>query len=122
MITMLTAGEQQELCQIEQDLRDADRGFAWRLALLQGTLRWAGRYRRVYLLVLAVLAVALVRLVAAAGRLLMAFAEGAMFMEPAALMAFGGTASPSWSSGQEPGHSGSSPAQDRAQPDGADPA
>ena len=41
MTVMLTIGEQQELCQIEQELRDADRGFAWRLTLLQGMLRWA---------------------------------------------------------------------------------
>ncbi|HEU5389812.1 MAG TPA: DUF3040 domain-containing protein [Streptosporangiaceae bacterium] len=120
MTSMLTTGEQQELCQVEQDLRDADPGFARRLALLQGMLRWAGPGRRVYLLVLAVLAAALVRrLAAAAGRLLMAFAEGAMFMEPAALMAFGDTAWPGREPGQAPGHS-ASPAQDRLQSDGAD--
>ena len=119
MTSMLTTGEQQELCQVEQDLRDADRGFARRLALLQGILRWAGPGRRVYLLALAVLAAALVRLAAAAGRLLMTFAEGAMFMEPAALMAFGDTAWPGREPGQAPGHS-ASPEQDRLQSDGAD--
>ena len=41
MTIMLTTGEQQELRQIEQELRDTDRGFAWRLTLLQGMLRWA---------------------------------------------------------------------------------
>jgi hypothetical protein len=39
---MLTTGEQQELFQIERGLRDTDRGFAWRLTLLPGLLRWAG--------------------------------------------------------------------------------
>ena len=41
MTVMLTIGEQQELCQIEKELRDADCRFAWRLTLLQGMLRWA---------------------------------------------------------------------------------
>jgi hypothetical protein len=118
MTSMLTTGEQQELCQVEQDLRNADRLFAWRLALLQGMRCWAGPGRRVYLLALAVLAAALVRLVAAVGRLPMAFAEGAMFMEPAALMAFGDTARPGRGPGQAPGHS-ASPAQDRLRSDGA---
>jgi hypothetical protein len=63
---MLTIGEQQELRQIEEELRDADHGFARRLAALQGVLRWAAPGLRVYLLVLAVLA-ALVRLAVAAG-------------------------------------------------------
>jgi hypothetical protein len=117
MTSMLTTGEQQELCQVEQDLRDADRGFAWRLALLQGMLRRAGPGRRVYLRVLAVLAAVLVRLVAAAGRLLRAFAEGVMFMEPAALMGFGDTAWP----GRQPEQTHSaSPAQDWLQADGVD--
>ncbi len=119
MTIMLTIGEQQELRQVEQELRDADRGFAWRLTLLQGMLRWARPGRQAYLLVLAVLAAALLRLVAAAGRLLMAVAEGAMLMEPAALMALGGTAWPGWESGQAPGH-GTSPAQDRPQSEGTD--
>jgi hypothetical protein len=117
MTSMLTTGEQQGLCQVEQDLRDADRGFAWRLALLQGMLRWVGPGRRVYLRVLAVLAAVLVPLVAAAGRLLMAFAEGVMFMEPAALMAFGDTAWP----GRQPGQThNASAAQDRLRSDGVD--
>ncbi len=61
--TMLTAGEQQELCQVEQELRDTDRGFAWRMGLLQGMLRWAGPGRHAYLPVPAVLAAALPRIV-----------------------------------------------------------
>ncbi len=119
MTVMLTIGEQQELCQIEKELRDADCGFAWRLTLLQGMLRWAGPGRQVYLLALAVLTSALLRLVAAAGRLLMASAEGAVLMEPAALMVLGDTAWPGRESGQEPGPS-ASPARDRPQPDGTD--
>jgi hypothetical protein len=38
---MLTTGEQRELRQIEEELRDTDRGFVWRLTLVQGVLRWA---------------------------------------------------------------------------------
>jgi hypothetical protein len=115
MRTMLTSGEQRELHQVEEDLRDADRGFACRLAVLQGVLRWAGPGRQAYLLVLAVLAAALLRLAVAAGRLLMACAQGAMLMEPA-LMALGDIAWPGWESVPEPGHS-ASPAQDRPQSD-----
>jgi hypothetical protein len=119
MTIMLTTGEQQELRQIEEELRDADHGFAWRLTLLQGMLRWATPGRRAYLLVLAVLAAALVRLAAAAGRLLTAYAEGAVLMEPTALMALGGTAWPRWEPGQVPGP-GAGPARDRPQPDDTD--
>jgi hypothetical protein len=119
MTVMLTTGEQQELCQIEEELRDADRGFAWRLTLLQGMLRWAGPGRRAYLLVLAVLVAAMLRLVAAAGRLLMAFAEGAVLMEPTALMALGDTAWLGWESGQAPG-TNAGPAQDRPPASGTD--
>ena len=75
------------------------RRFAWRLTLLQGMLRWAGPGRQVYLLALVVLTSALLRLVAAAGRLLMASAEGAVLMEPAALMVLGDTAWPGRESG-----------------------
>lgn len=121
MTTMLTVGEQQELCQIEQELRDAGRGFAWRLTVLQGMLRWAGPGRRGHLLLLAVLAAALLRLAAAAGRLLMALAEGAMYLEPAAVIAFGDAAWLGREPGQAPGHS-AGPAQDRPRSDGADPA
>ena len=117
---MLTIGEQRELCQIEQDLKDADRGFAWRLTLLQDILRWAAPGGRAYLPVLALLAAALLRLVAAAGRLLMAVAEEVMLMGAAALMARGGTAWPGWEPGQVPAHK-TGPAQDRPQPDGTDP-
>ncbi len=115
MTIMLTAGEQQELRQIEQELRDADRGFAWRLTLLQGMLRWAGPGRRAYPLVLAVLASTLLRLVAAAGRLLMTFAEGAVLMEPMALAALGDAGWPGWEPGHASRHS-ANPAQDRPQP------
>jgi len=113
---MLTIGEQQELCQIEQDLRHTDRGFAWRLTLLQGLLRRAGPGRQAYLLVLAALTSTLLRLVAAAGRLLMTFAEGAVLMEPAALTALGDAGWPGWEPGRASRHS-ASPAQDRPRPD-----
>jgi hypothetical protein len=113
---MLTTGEQQELCQIEQGLRDSSRGFAWRLALLQGLLRRSGPGRRAYLLVLAVLTAALLRLVAEAGRLLMTFAESAVLMDPTALAALGGAGWPDWESGQVSRHS-ASPAQDQPRPD-----
>ena len=119
MTTMLTTGEQQELCHIEQELRDADRGFAWRLAVLQGMLRWADPGRRAHLPALAVLAAAPLRLAAAAGRLLMAFAEGAMYIEPAAMIALGDATWPGRDPGQAPSHS-AGPAQDRPQSDGAD--
>ena len=114
---MLTTGEQEELRQIEQELRKADRGFARRLVLLQGVLRWAAPGRPAYLLALAALAAALLWIVAAAGRLLMACAEGAILMDPMAAMALGDTAWPGWESGQEPGRN-ASPARDRPQPDG----
>ncbi len=112
---MLTTGEQQELCQIEKELRDADRGFAWRLTLLQGMLRRAGPGRRAYLLVLAALSSALLRLVAASGRLLMTFAEGAVLMEPMALAALGDAGWPGWEPEQASRHS-ANPAQDRPRP------
>jgi DUF3040 family protein len=116
---MLTTSEQRELCQIEEDLRAADRGFARRLAMLQGLLRWAAPGRRAYLPVLAVLAAALLRLAAATGRLLMARAEGAMLTEPAVLLALGDAAWPGWELGQERGPS-ASPAPGRPQSDGTD--
>jgi hypothetical protein len=116
---MLTTSEQQELCQIGEDLRDTDRGFARRLGLFQGMLHWAGPGTQAYLPALAVLAAALLRLAAAAGRLLMAFAWGAALLEPTALMALGETAWPGRDSGPEPGH-GASPGRDRPQSDGMD--
>jgi hypothetical protein len=76
MTTMLTAAEQQELHEIEQELQATDRGFAWRLAAFEGALRWSAPERRVYPLIMAVLAAALAWLAAAAGRLLLSFAEG----------------------------------------------
>lgn len=111
---MLTTSEQQELRHIEENLHDTDRGFAWRLTLLQGVLHWAAPGRQAWLPVLAVLAAALLRLAAAAGRLLMALAWGAALLEPSALMALGDTAWPGWKSGQEPGP-GAGPVQDRPQ-------
>lgn len=117
---MLTAGEQRELCQIGQDLRDTDRGFAWRLTTLQRTLRWAGPGRRAYLPVLAVLAAALLRLVATAGRLLAAYAEGAVLIEPMTLIVLGDTARPGRQPGPEPDPS-ASPVRGRPQFDGPDP-
>jgi Protein of unknown function (DUF3040) len=85
MTGMLTSGEQQELRQIELELAGADRGLARRLAVLQGMLRWARPGRQAYLLVLAVVAAALLWVVAAGGRLLLAFAEGGMLLGPALL-------------------------------------
>lgn len=102
MTTMLTTGEQQELHEIEQELRDTDCGFAWRLAAFEGALRWSTPGRRVYPLVIAVLA-ALAWLAAAAGRLLLAFAEEGMFVGPAALVIPYDTARPGRESGQAPG-------------------
>lgn len=113
---MLTAGEQQELCQIVEDLRVTDRGFACRLTMLQAMLGWARPDRRAHLPVLAVLAAALLRLVAAAGRLLMTFAEGAALTEPTALMPPGYAGWPGWESGQATRYS-ASPARDRPWPD-----
>ena len=119
MTIMLTLGEQQELRQIEQELRDADRGFGWRLTMLQGMLRWARPGRQAYLLVLAMLVAALLRLIAAAGRLLIAVAEGAMLMEP-------GRPDGSWRHGLArlwgPGGRlvGTSTAQDRPRSEGTD--
>ena len=115
MTIMLTTGEQQELCQIGQELRATGRGFAWRLALLQDMLRWVSPARRAYLRVLAVLAAALLRLAAGTGRLLAALAEGAVLMGPTTLTALGGTALP----GQDPGQAqvdGASLTQDQPQP------
>jgi hypothetical protein len=117
---MLTTGEQQELRQIEENLRDADRGFAWRLTVLQGVLRWAGPGRRAYLPALAVLAAALLRLAAAAGRLLLAFAEGGMLMGPAALMPLDDAGWPGRGPGQASPHA-ASPARDRPHPDETSP-
>ena len=67
---MLTTGEQQELRQIEDALREQDRGFARRLTVLQRALRWAAPGRRGYLLAVVAVAAALLRVVTAAGRLL----------------------------------------------------
>lgn len=67
MSIMLTTGEQRELRLIEEELHDTDRGFGWRLTMLQGLLRWTGPGRQSYLLVLAVLVAALLWLVVAAG-------------------------------------------------------
>lgn len=119
MSTMLTTGEQQGLRRIEQELRDADRGFAWRLGVFQGMLRWARPGRQAYLLALAVLAVAVLCLAAAPRRLLLASTVGVVRMGSAALTALGDTAWPGWDSGPVPGH-GASPPQDRRQSGGTD--
>ncbi len=116
----MLAGEQHKLHQIEQELRDTDRWYAWRLTLLQGLLRWAGPGRQAYLLTLTVLAAALLPLAAGTGRLLRVFAEGAILMEPMGLMVLGDTAWAGPESGQAPGHS-ASPARDWPQSDGTDP-
>lgn len=115
---MPTAGEPQELRQIGEGLRDTDRWFAWRLILLQGVLRWAAPGRQVYLLILAVLAAAVLRLAAAACRLLTEVAQAAMLTEQTTLMILGDTSWLGWKSGQVSGHI-ASPAQD-PQPDGID--
>ena len=84
--------------------------------MLQGLLRRAGPGRRAYLLVLAALTSTLPQLVAAAGRLLMTFAEGAVLMEKAALAALGDAGWPGWEPGSASRHSASL-AQDRLRPD-----
>lgn len=101
---MLTTGEQRELRLIEEELQNTDRGFAWRLTLVQGVLRWAAPGRQGCLLILAALAAALARLAAAAERLLKELARGAVLMEPTILVFVGGTAWPGWESEQPPGH------------------
>lgn len=113
---MLTAGEQQELREIEENLWDADRGFARRLAMLQGMLRWAAPGRRAYLPALAVLSAALLRAAATAGRLLLVFAEGGMLLGPTSLMALGDAGWPGREPGQASRHS-ASPVPDRPRPD-----
>ena len=116
---MLTTSEQQELLQIKQVLRKVDRGFAWRLTVLQGVLRLAAPVRQVYLLVVAATAAGLRRLVTVAGRLLRAYAKGAVLMDPIALMALADAAWPGWGFGQAPGPSAGK-APDRPQSDGTD--
>jgi len=107
MTAMLTAAEQQELHEIEQELRDTDCGFAWRLAAFECALRWSAPGRRVCPLAMAVLAAALAWLAAAAGRLLLSFAEGGMFAGPAALVIPCEPARPGREPGQAPGrHNG----------------
>ena len=86
---MLTTSEQHELRQIEQELRHADRGLAWRLTLLQGMLRWAAPGRRGYLPALAAVMTALLWVLALPGRLLIAAVRGAAPRQPTALVAFG---------------------------------
>ena len=102
---MLTTGEQRELRLIEGELQNTDRGFAWRLTLVQSVLRWAAPGRQGFLLILAALAAALVPLAAAAERLLKELARGAVLMGPTILVFPGGTAWPGWESEQPPGHS-----------------
>jgi hypothetical protein len=117
---MLTTSEQQELRRIQQVLRKADRGFAWRLTVLQGAQCLAAPVRQVYLLVVAVAAAGPRRLVTLAGRLLRAYVKGAVLMDPIALMALADAAWPGWGSGQVPGPS-AGPVPDRPQSGGTDP-
>lgn len=94
---MLTTAEQQELRQIEEGLRAHEYGYARRLTLVQGLLRWAAPGRQGYLLVLATVAGALQGFLIAvllwfvtAGRwLLDEIARGAVALEPSALWALG---------------------------------
>jgi hypothetical protein len=116
---MLTRGEQRELRLIGEELQNTDRGFARRLTLVQGVLRWAAPGRQGCLLILAALAAALAWLAAASERLLRQLARGAVLMEPTILVFLGGTAWPGWESEQPPGHSVSA-AQDRPQSGGPD--
>lgn len=109
---MLTTSEQQELHQIGEDLRDADPEFAWRLTLFQGVLRWATPGRRAYLLAMAALAAALLRLIVAAERLLMGCAEAVMVTVSTTVIVLGDTAWLGWESGQASGH-GARPVRDR---------
>ena len=117
---MLTTSEQQELRRIQQVLRKADHGFAWRLTVLQGAQCLAAPVRQVYLLVVAVAAAGPRRLVTLAGRLLRAYVKGAVLMDPIALMALADAAWPGWGSGQVPGPS-AGPVPDRPQSGGTDP-
>ena len=55
-LEMLTTAEQQELRQIEEGLRAHERGYARRLTLVQGLLRWTAPGRQRYLLALATVA------------------------------------------------------------------
>lgn len=121
MSAMLTVGEQQELRRIEQELRDTDRGFAWRLILFQGILRWARPDSRAYLPALAALAAALLCLVAVARRPLVALAERAMRIGREAVMVLGDTAWPGWDPGPVSGRGAGLPPE-RTQSDGMDPA
>ena len=99
---MLTTDE--ELRQIEDGLRDQDGDFTGRLALLQGVLRWAAPGRQGYLLAVAAVATALLRVVAATRRLLIEAGYYSMLaLEPLAL-AFCDMACAGWDSGLEPGN------------------
>jgi Protein of unknown function (DUF3040) len=102
---MLTTGEQRELRQIENALREQDRGFGRRLTLLQGVLRWAAPGRRRYLLaVAAVAAAALLRVLTATGRLLIeASYWSALALDSSALMASGDVGWQGWDSEPGPG-------------------
>jgi hypothetical protein len=96
-LEMLTTAEQQELRQIEQGLRAHERGYARRLTLVQGLLRWAAPGRQRYLLALATVAgglqgflIAVLLWFVAAGRwLLDEIARGGVALEPSAFMALG---------------------------------
>jgi hypothetical protein len=85
---MLTTGEQQELRQIEDALREQDRRFGRRLTLLQGLLRWAAPGRQVYLLAAAAVAAVLLRALTTTGRLLIeaGYCWSALGLDSTALM------------------------------------
>lgn len=114
---MLTDSEQRELFQLGQYLRDADHGFARRLAILQGVLRWAAPGRQRYLLAAVALASALLRPAAAAARLLTACVEAVVVTESVTVMVLGDMAWLDWEPGKAPGH-GSFPARGRPWPRG----
>ncbi|MGH3406346.1 MAG: hypothetical protein ACRDRJ_28180 [Streptosporangiaceae bacterium] len=114
---MLTDSEQRELFQLGQYLRDADHGFARRLAILQGVLRWAAPGRQRYLLAAVALASALLRPAAAAARLLTACVEAVVVTESVTVMVLGDMAWLDWEPGKAPSH-GSFPARGRPWPRG----
>jgi hypothetical protein len=116
---MLTTAEQQELRQIEEGLRAHERGYARRLTLVQGLLRWAAPGRQRYLLALATVAgglqgflIAVLLWFVAAGRwLLDEIARGGVALEPSAFMALGEMPWTLWDSTQPHDDAGPGEAQ-----------
>lgn len=103
---MLTTGEQQELRQIADALREQDRGFGRRLMLLQGVLRWAAPGRLRYLLAVAAVAAVLLRVVTATGRLLIeaGCCWSALVLDSSTLTASGDMGWPGRDPGPGPGN------------------